>query len=342
MTSPAGTTTPLSLAPGAAPVPVTDGHNSPVGLQLVNRGDNGGTVWIMSGPAGQAAAVPLGPAASLQWTDQQTLPYAYVPAGGTAETLVITSQSVGYANPTAVAASLIAQGIPSTMLDTGYGTFRIPVAGSSVPIDVSRSASLIVTVQWPQLPNGCNVLVLTFTDPALPDFPPLKYYCTVDNAVEQGAQYLWRVPVVAPRLTLTNVRTPDANNGDAYCAVVGTNRQSAGFRQIGGELGLVMLGGTSPNLGAGALYPLPGYAGAAPLTRFVGTVTCIAQVQTSGLLSVQWVDERGSRVSVPFVLPTGNTMLTWAHPNVPVQWRWAPNAASSGAVWLTISQNNPP
>lgn len=115
MTAPAGVTIPYSITPGIAPRPITDGGNVPQGLTLINRGDNGGTVWVQPGPSGAASAVPLQPAATLTWSDPTTLPYAFVLAGGTTETLIVSNQIPDYNNPVAVAVATATQIAASTL-----------------------------------------------------------------------------------------------------------------------------------------------------------------------------------------------------------------------------------
>lgn len=380
MTSPsttAGVTNPYTLNPGDPPVRISDGtNNSPAGLTLTNRGDNGGTVWIMGGPNGQAGALPLGPGASLQWSDVVNLPYAYLSTGAAkAETLVVSSQSGAYTNPTVVSAALVAQGIPSTMLDTGYGTTRLAAGqangttGSTQTggIQVGQSSTLIVSVSWPQpTPLGANVVRLAFDDPSQPDLPPSFFYLTNNNAVEQGNN-VWQVPVVAPRLVIANLQTPDNNNADAYVSVVGNNRQTAGgFRMIAGGIGTKTLFVSCPTVGMSApaqstagdytqLSNAQGtLTGLGPMTRFTGLVTVTVTIGTitgNGIVSPTWVDETGRINSPRQVYVTTATQgpnedlndftFQWVHPPVPVYWRYDAFAANAGS-YMRVTVNGAP
>lgn len=353
MTAPttAGVTNPYTLTPGAAPVRITDGaNNSPAGLTLVNRGDNGGTVWVMGGPAAQGAAIPLGPGASLQWSDPVNLPYAYLTGTGTlTETLVVSSQSAGYANPSVVAAALIQQGIPSTMVDTGYGTYRLSVGNSTAGITVGSSASLIVSAAWPQpTPQGANAVRLKFDDPAVPDLPPIYYYLTNNNAVEAG-QNKWQVPVVGPRLTVTNLTTPDNNNADAYVQIAGTNRPSNGFRQIGAAIGTKSVSGPSTAVGLSPVLNATNVDGAGsgtatsgPMTRANGPVTLqvfVANTTGGGVIFPGWVDETATAfAALRFPIPASGNDFTfqWNHPSVPVYWRYYAFSAIAGN-WARVT-----
>lgn len=339
-------TIPYQLAQGAPPVRITDGAgNTPAGYTLVNQGTHGQTVWIAAGANG--AAVPLGPGGTLQWTDPAVFPYASVPAGsGQTETLTVTSQAAGYANPATVSAALIAQGIPSTFLSTGYGTFRLDAGVSTAPITVGQSASLLVSVSWSQpTPVGANVARLDFTDPAVPNLPAVSLYLTADNAVSREA-FTWQVPVLGPALTVVNVPPPDANNSPCFVQLTGSNRAVAQSRMVGGEVG-VWRGQTGAAVTGFATYPLTPIsdAGAAPslspLSRLDGPVTLMTEGPSTGAAGVlipRWVDQTGQRNHASIPVGVTAALTPWNHPRVPVQWTFVPtSSAASSYLALTIT-----
>lgn len=331
MTSPAPVTTAYPIPVGGAGVRITDGaNNAPAGLQLVNRGDNGGTVWVMAGPAGQAAAVPLGPGASIQWTDTGNLPYAYLSTAATKpETLVVTGQAQAYNNPTTVAAALIQQGIPSTFLDTGYGTWRLGWGQSSSAVTVGQSSSLIVSVQWPQIPTGCTVLQVAFTDPAVPDLSPINYYLTQNNSIA-AEQSTWVIPVAGPAVTLTNLTTPDNNQSNAYVQMVGNNRPVDRLRQLGDEGEGRYLYAHCPTVNT--TYPCVAYptgAGESPFTRMNGPINVNLSLAGAGSLYFFYVNPKGTPIGVKRDVPSGNTSFTMAHPRMPVYWQFTPTSVAT-------------
>lgn len=358
MTSPTATTTSYPLTPGQPAQLITDGGNVPTGLQLVNPGNNGGTVWIMAGPAGQAAAVPLGPGASLQWTDTAANPYAYLSTAAThPETLVVTSQAQGYTNPITVAGALITQGIPSTMLDTGYGSYQVGPNGATAPISVAVSSTLVVAVSWPQpAPVGCGVVTLTFTDPAQPDLPPIVYTLTADNAVSQDNN-VWRVPVVAPYLTVRNLQTPDNNNAPAYVSIVGNNRPApARIEQLGETepgahqlwapttaAGTYVLQGGAYATGPASPSPAAYAVAGSRVTRLNGSCTAAVWLgagSASGFLYQLWVNAQGRVTAMAYALTTGISSVQIAHPPVPCWWLLNVNAGQAGAVsQVALTQN---
>lgn len=330
---------PIPVAVGAIPAPVTVQGATPAGCALINRGDNGGTLWLTSGPGGPA--IPLTPGGSLTWTDQAVFPYVQLATGATAaETLLVTDQAADYANPAAVAAAtavqLAAQGLPSTFLDTGYGSYSIPSGGSSPanPIDVSKSATLVVSVYWPQpTPLAPGAVQLKFTDPAIPDLSPVLFYLTNDNPFE-ASQTAWQVPVGGPRLTITNVA--NTASAAASVSVVGTNRVTPRFRQLGDEMGARTLGAACPT--GSTLTPLvpsrdfPGVnIGGSAQTRFNGPVTLQVFLNAgTGFLQPQWVDYAAGVYSPRIPITGMDTIIQWAHPSVPVHWSYFPNASVAG------------
>lgn len=357
----ASTTGSWSIPVGGQQVRVDDGANSPpAGLQLVNRGDNGGTVWIAAGPAGTAAAVPLGPGATLQWTDPAAFPYAFLSRAATqAETLVCTGQASGYSNPSVVAAALVQQGIPSTMLDTDYGGYQVLVTQSTPPIMVGASSTLIVSVSWPQPPAGSNVLRVRFDDPASSSFAALDYFLTAPNGVS-GEEWTWQVPVVAPRVTFTNLQPPDNNNGPADLYVVGNNRPAAdGLRMLNqpqpgaqqlwcpvSASGTFDLMGGAHTSGTASNQPTTYSASGSRCTRFTGACTASVWVNsapTQVFLYQNWINAQGQPVCMVYVLNglvQGAQSTQVAHPPVPCYWRLFANVGSAGAVGqVLIAQN---
>lgn len=335
-------TTTVPVTPGQPPTPVQVGATPPVGFTLINRADNGGTIEVAAGANG--TQLPLTPGGSLVWADSAIYPYASLPAGATAaETLVVTDQVRDYANPEAVAAAtavqIAAEGVPSTFLDTPYGTYRIPAGQSSAGITVGQSASLVVTLGWPAGPHGLNVALLAFDDPAAPDLDPIVIPVTINNLVESLA-LTYQVPILAPRLTVTNLQPPDNNNALLQVSVVGNNRSCERVRQIGGndETGV-------HNLSRTATFPagvttLFGVNGATAHTRFNGPVSLSFNVPAAGFVYAFFVDPSGRANSWPFSVPAGVTQVPlWAHPRVPVYWQWGPNTAGGGpqSVYVAVS-----
>lgn len=354
-------TIPYPLSPGAQPVAVSDGGNAPVGLFLINAGDNGGSIVIQPGPTDTGAGLTIGPGGSIPWNDPAVLPYAKLPAGATkAERLVVSSQLTGYDNPQAVAVAtalqIATQGVPSTLLDTGYGMFRVAAGATAAgrPI-VGPSASLIVSVEWPQpAPQGPGAVRLTFDDPDLLDLAPVSVYLTNSNAVEERAN-TWQIPVLAPRLTITNMA--NTAGADAYVSVVGSNRTIPKLRQLGGEMGTKTVWASTAAAGMSAAMQatnvpsssLSGGSGTAtsgPMTRANGPVTLQVLVNNftgGGILFPTWVDETATvvdqRIPIPSAGPNDFT-FQWNHPTVPVYWRYFANTANAGNfVRVTVLSN---
>lgn len=334
---------PLTL--GQAPQPVQVGATPPAGFTLINRGDNGGTVQIAAGRNG--AQVPLTPGGSLTWGDPAVYPFASLdPAATAAETLVVTDQAGNYNNPGAVAAvtaeQLTAAGIPTTFLDDNYGTFVLPAGGSGAAVTVGRSASLVVGVTWPQpTPVGLNVIRMVWDDPAAPDLMPIVQYLTADNTADgAGSAFTWQVPVLAPRLRLSNLVTPDSNNAPASVAVVGNNRTVPKLRQLGDELGAHTVW-LSASFGAGVRTLLTGFNSTRNLTRFNGPVTLAITAPGAGQIQAAWVDETGRTVFLGFPVAAGqNLVQTFGHPVVPVRWSFQATAAVSGNVFVFVTGNS--
>lgn len=345
-TTAAGVTNPYTLTPGAAPVRITDGaNNSPAGLTLVNRGDNGQTVWIMGGPSAQGAAVPLGPGASLQWSDPVNLPYAYVTGAGTArETLVVSSQSSGYTNPTVVAvataAQLAAQGIPNVMTETGLGTYRLNPGASTAGIPVGAYASLVVSVYWPQpTPQGACAVRLTFDDPAVPDLQPAQLWLTANNFIFQGL-WVWQIPVSAARLTVTALQPNDNNNAQAYVSIVGTNRAIPAVRQLGQQAPAIrQLKADTPTAGTVVNFTSR-HPPAISQTTANGSCGVYVDASVAGTLSACWIAEDTTVLSVNWTIGVGFSSVTFAHPTVPVWWIYNPTTSVAGArVYVTVAPN---
>lgn len=353
-------TTTVPLIPGAGPVPVQVAGNCPAGYALLNT-DTAATVTVQAGATGPVLAA-LEPGGQLVWRDAAVFPYAWATGATGPVVLVVTDQASDYANPAAVAAvtatKLAAQGIPSTMLDTGHGTYQVPVGTSAPPVTVGESTTLAVSVSWPQpVPTGASAVRLRFDDPALPDLTPIDFYCTNNNAIENGNN-TWQVPVMAPRLTITNIPTPDNNNATAYVAVVGNNRPAVGgFRQLGAGIGTKTLFQTAAALGTAPV--MRAYAGDAvfggtvagvdpgtgPMTRFTGPVTVSVTVGNTaggGVLFPAWVDET-ARVTAPRLLvlasgAAGDQTFQWNHPAQPVYWRYDPFASNvNNYVRVTVA-----
>lgn len=330
------TSTPYPLSPGQPPQPITDGGNSPVGAVLVNRGDNGGTIWVQAGPTGSAGALPLGPSASLQWTDRLAVPHAYLAPGSTAdEVLILTDQSAGYSNPAAVAAAtavqLAGRGIPNVFTNATVGDFRL-FSGSSTadPLPVAGFGSLVVGVSWPQpTPTGPTAVRLTFTDPLVPQLPAVNLYLTNNNAVDPG-ECTWQIPILGPALSITNIS--NTTSADAYVSVTGNNRTVDRLRLVGEELGARQFNGS---VTAGVNTILPPVRGRAT-SRFNGQVTAVLNATQAGVLYLNYVDESGTATSAGFTNATGRTVITTGHPSVPSYWSW--NPAANGGCNLTLFQ----
>lgn len=351
-----------SVPVGGQQVRIDDGAQSPpAGLQLVNRGDNGGTVWIAAGPAGAAAAVPLGPGATLQWTDPGAYPYAFLSSAATLpETIVCTGQSAGYSNPTVVAASLIAQGIPSTMLDTGYGTWpalvalaagvwnrsNSPTITANMPTCmVGQSASLLLAVSWPTSAGG-NLLQLMFDDPALPSFPPQTIFLSANNAADPARAYCWQVPVLGPRVTLVNIQSAgDAANSTAYVRLVGSNRAAPKLRQVGDENGAHVVAHTG-SVAGGSVTTLTGLSGAPTQTVMNGPVTLNlwGGAAAAGYIFAGWTDPvSGSSIvtTVAHVASGVSGPIQWTHPTLPVTWQYSPDTTTAASTaYLTVTGGN--
>lgn len=334
MTSPAAVSVSFPINPGPA-VKLTDGTgNSPAGCRLINPGTNGGTVWVSPGPTG-AGLLPLGPGASLTWTDPAVLPYASLSsATAKPETLLVTSQAADYANPAATAAAtallLAAQGIPSTYLDSDFGTWQVQSTLSTVGITVGQAASLTVAPSWTQpTPRGLNVLRLTFDNPANPNSVPVSFYCTSDTAFDPSPTS-WQVPVMGPRLIMTNVSTPDGNNSPVQATVVGSNRAVSRFRQMGEELGGVGLSASPAPVSTGVLYEMVDDTGSVRQTRFNGPVQLIFNTGQQSYLYLNFVTRSGRRASGVVIVPAGQSQLSLTHPSVPVRWQAQALTAAAG------------
>lgn len=336
-------TTAIPVLPGQPARPITDSGNAPAGLFLINRGDNGGDILIQPGPADRASALTLGPGGSIPWGDAAVLPYAVLPAGAAAgETLVVSSQVAGYDNPTAVAAAtalqLAAQGVPNTFTASPVGTYRIPDNGSTGLVSVAPYGSLVVSVNWPQpTPVAPGAIRLRFTDPAVPDLPPIDIYLTNDNTFE-ASQNVWQVPIYGPALTITNV--DNTANADAYVSIVGTNRTVAALRQFGDELGARNLRAETPGANLSynlAYYTDSGYGSLSAVSRFNGKVKLQLNVGAgSGFLYAIWADATAKLQHATFAIGAGQTITDWAHPAVPVRWKAQNNATAMVYVDLMI------
>lgn len=342
MTAPAGITIPYTITPGAPPAPLTDAGNAPAGLLLVNRGDNAGTVWVQAGPTGGAGAVPLGPGASMQWTDRAVLPYAYMTAGATLpEVLVLTNQSEGYTNPTTVAVAtasqLAADGIPSVFMERIVFDGNVASGDFQDFPDVGGYASLVIIARWAPNPTAsAAALGLSFTAPKTPGFFPtaVPVFLNMDCAREQSAG-IWQVPVVAGRLIVTNMT--NLSNMPVRLTVVGTNRTAPRTRQLGGESGVASFTAVTPV--AGTTYPLASAAvvGGSVFTRFNGPVSIMAFSSAgAGLLLPRWADESARGVSGRIRVGAGDTLIQqWNHPSVPVNWSFIPDTSVAGS-FLTL------
>lgn len=322
--------------PGTAPVALTDGAgNSPAGCQLINPGLNGGTVWLSAGPTG-AASVPLGPGASVQWTDRATLPYARLAAGAAApEQIVVTSQAQGYSNPITVASALIAQGIPSTYLDSLIGHWQITPGTTVSAISSGQYASLYVSFSTfnyapGQTPAEVGIQI-TWLDPN--GNPLSKYTLTADDNADGGTitPYRWAVPVLGHAFTLKAL-VPGSNSNPQFTydiSIVGNNRLAT-FRQLGAESGVAQI--QAANTADTSAHPLTNLAGGSRQTRLNGHVQLGTATQgVAGILYVTWVDESCTRRGFNIFTGTGGDELyDFAHPSVPVSWSYAAKAASAG------------
>lgn len=330
MTAPLGSTTPFAIPAGGNKVKLTDGAGSPpAGLWLVNRADHNGTVWISAGPTGSAASIPLGPGAVLQWADAATFPYASQSTSSTTdETIVVTSQAAGYSNPATIAAALIQQGIPSTMIDTSYGTWRLFATNSTSVINVGQSASLLVSANWPQpTPQSTGSIRLIWSDPLVPDMPPVVQWLTNDNAYEASSN-TWQVPVLAPCVKFTNLANPA--NADAYVTIVGNNRTVPKLRQIGEEAGSRQLSTTTSSVGllvplvhSSYQYTNPPADGFSSQTRFNGPVKVnwYNSSNVNAWLQPMWADIDGlGTISPRYAIAGTDGTIDWYHPSVPVHW----------------------
>lgn len=334
------TTVPLAGGTaGAVPVQVTG--NTPAGCALINQ-DVAATITLTAGATGPVIAT-LAPGGQVVWRDPGVFPFA---RSDTACTLVVTDSASDYSNPAAVAAvtatKLAAQGIPSTFLDGDCGAYSISSGSTSVPITVGQYASLLVSVLWPQpTPTGPMAVRLRFDDPPIPTLPALDLYCTNNNTAE-AAQNKWQVPVLAPRLQVTNIS--GGSGAAASVTVVGNNRPVPSFRQVHSGLGMWKLHADAP--AGNTAYPLMAWnaAGSSPLSRMTranGDVSLVYQTNhtASILLYATWVDETAAVGQQPFTLTGSGGLLRWAHPSVPVYWQIVPSATLAGGYLdLTLSQ----
>lgn len=363
MTQPApqGTTGAYQLTPAASPLRITDGGNSPAGLLLVNRGDHGGTIWVQAGPSGGAGAVPIGPAGSIPWTDPVTPPYAYLSsAASQPETLIVTNQMSGYSNPVAVAAATAAElavaGIPTVYTDTPVGQWTLApdVKGIAAPgtitdyIDVSKFSSIIVSVDYSAgvyVPGAStkegSAVTMTFEDRASPGMPVTLVHSGIETSFDPANASLMtadrrtahQVPVYGPQMTLYNVST---NTIYASVSVIGTNRITPGFRQMGDEVGARYLVAQSCPAAQNLYLCQPAGEGdqvdpfASTWTHLNGAVSLQWNLfGSTGYLWAHWVDQRGQVIRTRQRIDTPSGTVTWGHPTVPVSWWYMPDYAAT-------------
>jgi hypothetical protein len=351
-----GTSTPITILPGEKPVAVTDAGNSPAGLLLLNRGDNGGTIMVQPGPTGGSSAIALGPSGSLQWTDTTAYPYAYVAAGGTVETLLITSQATAYSNPEAVAiataAQLAIQGVPTLYRNKVIADLTVPATLIGAPdLDVSAYASLLVGIKWGANPAGPGAVALVPYDPqGVGGINLATTQTIVGMDSSAGSEWCWwQLPVVSERFQINPVVTAGRQQSTDVI-VIGSTRPVAGFRQLGDRgAGARMLHAASPT--ASTTYNLVPYnnqfeqvnTGQSVLTRMNGKVTVSIQASGPGTLTMFYVDYTGSFCYLPFTVPSGRSLLSTAHPSLPVQWKWVPDTSVvNGFAYVTVIAETTP
>jgi hypothetical protein len=227
------------------------------------------------------------------------------------------------------------------MLDTDYGTAVVNAGSSLVPVIVGQSATLLVSVFWSQpTPVGRNVLRVRFDDPAAPSFTPVDYFLTGDNRFET-LQFTWVVPIMGPRVTVTNVRSVDNNNSPAIVSLVGNNRPTTRLRQIGGPDDTMPHSYQYPStwLNTGNPQPIFGLGTATVQSRYNGPVIVSMQPPVAGFIYAYWVTADGSEAHTGFAVNAGLNTWNWGHPSVPVTWCYQPNTVVNNYVYGSVTAN---
>lgn len=257
------------------------------GTTLYN-GDATAALWVSSAPTpGQGSGFRIGPQGSVNWATSGPC-YAAVDAGVTRTlTLTVTDSITAPVDPVsvgaAVAAQLLAQGVPSVL--TGED---VPVVNLGTPVDVSRYASLTVNIYV----TAATLVRFHFnTAPALP-------YNEVGGGeyVMAGAGWLtFTTDVTGPWFSLETTTPGALFRMNLY----GTNR----------ALGTVVRNvSSSIRDGVTRAWAVgDGYTFATPLITGGGLhrLRLATTANLKGYLSVTTWDPTASAVSSSFILDTG-------------------------------------
>lgn len=198
----------------------------------VYNGDPAAAVWVSGNPTPgpTTGGMRIGPKGSLSWTAAGPL-YGALESGVTTPVTLTLSSNVGsLVNPVdvgaAVAAQLLAQGVPSVFLgDLVASGTALPSLGSSnwglTGLDVSRYASIVVTVDTINTAQvSATCLSTDGHDLGSFDFP-------VTHSV---GSVTFVLPVTGPSLTLVLHSLQTTNS----YAVYGSNRAVGGPRVLNG------------------------------------------------------------------------------------------------------------
>lgn len=197
----------------------------------IYNGDPAAAVWLSAnGAPGPGSGMRVGPKGSLSWTSGGPV-FGAVDTGVTNPVTLTLSPNVGsLVNPVdvgaAVAAQLLAQGVPSVFLGEVIATgtaLPLVTAGNYglVGLDVSRYASIVVTVR----PLLTAQISATCTDDGGGNLGSFDFPLTY-----AGSPVTFTIPVTGPKLDL-NV----ASTAGTYSYIVyGSNRPTQGPRILNG------------------------------------------------------------------------------------------------------------
>lgn len=275
------------LLPGAQPVMVTEYMPGGDGAQVINTASSG-TVYIgTTSSVGPSSGVPVAAGASVQYTASGQL-WAVLGTDATGPvTLVVSSLISAWSpSPEAVAAAILAAGVPNVITVSQVGTVNNPGGtgnAASKIFDVHSFATLIIELTaTPATPVTTTVVGVQFYEDAAGTIPITQFdNVAVSNAstaaggVITGAQ----VPVSGP---FVGIFVADGGVGHSDTAnVQGTNRPLATTHPIvaGYSSDGCQLGTGNVNWVSGVGQTLPTVFG----TLFQGPVSAELRISNAAL-----------------------------------------------------------
>jgi len=269
---------------------------------VINTGTD--RVWIGSGSeVSPSNGVPVEAGAYVVWNRAGVLYAVLDPAAtsSSAEIYASTALSAWQPSPAAIAAELLANGVPNVLTETQIYDQVIPRNTSPAAIDVSGYASLQITVTPQNTPQN-----------------EMIYYWSSDGSTQLVGDFLsntfQELPVRAQWLQLVNQSTTT----DVLVTIVGSNRSLASGHDQAGSFtnSPIQFSLPSTTMTAAVFYPVPivhsNFNFPMPTGRCYLVANLTSATAARGILNLQYTAPDGTTQNMPLI-DTAEMHLDWTN-----------------------------